>query len=583
MLEKSNALETKVVQQLKETKELRYIVQTKFNSSSTNKKTEIGRNALEYLKRNKLITSFVPTQGDSVLEDKEYLHVHGLKEQELVDCILSKLKNILKPRAVVSSENFPWLMISSNRLQDKQKPDVFITHRATFKKKNCSSRSSVLCGVPAHRAFYQGLGIIDFKVKADNKAFGELVVHVEHLYANIRAHSSINTLATVKCALASREGIWLVTFSGSTPINMIQMKWTDKGSACTLSSFFREENRTALILDELLVSMKLEARSFLGAGATGCVFEVSPTDESRPRIRGGMALKVVVGKKNIASLSNEYMHNNLIFSKKKDVAVVKAVAFEVCNDEGGAGMLMEEAGSGALVKSRRAIRINIKRALDALASVHSTEYHHGDARIANLLICSDVYKWCDLQFAYRHEAEALKRSSFGGDIVTLMTLLGKEFPFDSAEFMDLLDGYVKTQDTAPFLDLFLTDDIFEFEPPVAESSDEVDGGSSDEVDGGQDQASGHAVSRLKHDKGTMRSCPAGPTQSTCLYFCGHCGLLLAPCCCDLSFKWTQRSCQFVWHSGASCRRAVLSSFRPALADSTAAALQASMAEGGASA
>ena len=425
-------------------------------------------------------------------------------------------------------------------------------------------------------------------MKADNTAFGELVVHVEHLYANIRAHSSMDTLATVKCALASREGIWLVTFSGSTPINMIQMKWTDKGSACTLSSFFREENRTALILDELLVSMKLEARSFLGAGATGCVFKVSPTDESRPRFRGGMALKVVVGKKNIASLSNEYMHNNLIFAKKEDVAVVKAVAFKVCNDEGGAGMLMAEAGSGAqVIKSRRAIRINIKRALDALASVHSTEYHHGDARIANLLICSDVYKWCDLQFAYCHEAEALKRSSFGADIVTLMTSLGKEFPFDSAEFMDLLDGYVKTQDTAPFLDLFLKDGIFEFEPPVAESSDEVDGGqdaeSSDEADGGQDQASGHAVSRLKHGKGTMRSCPAGPTQSTCLSFCGHCGLLLAPCCCDLSFKWTQRSCQFVWHSGASCRRAVLSSFRPALADSTAAALQASMAEGGASA
>jgi hypothetical protein len=41
-------------------------------------------------------------------------------------------------------------------------------------------------------------------------------------------------------------------------------------------SFFREENRTALILDELLKLMKLNARSFLGAGATGCVFEVSP-------------------------------------------------------------------------------------------------------------------------------------------------------------------------------------------------------------------------------------------------------------------------------------------------------------------
>ncbi len=95
-------------------------------------------------------------------------------------------------------------------------------------------------------------------MKAGNKAFGELVVHVEHLYANIRAHNIMDTLATIKCGLASREGIWLVTFSGSTPTNMIQMKWTDKGSAAMLRSFFREENRTSLVLDELLVSMKLE-------------------------------------------------------------------------------------------------------------------------------------------------------------------------------------------------------------------------------------------------------------------------------------------------------------------------------------
>jgi hypothetical protein len=32
------------------------------------------------------------------------------------------------------------LMISSNPFQEKQKPDVFITHRATFVKKSCDSR-----------------------------------------------------------------------------------------------------------------------------------------------------------------------------------------------------------------------------------------------------------------------------------------------------------------------------------------------------------------------------------------------------------------------------------------------------------
>ena len=214
----------------------------------------------------------------------------------------------------------------------------------------------------------------------DNKAFGELIVHVEDLHANIRAHTATDNLAVIKCALASREGIWLVTFTGTTPVNMITMKWTDSGSAGVLKTFFNEQNRTSLVLDELLVEMGLEAISFLGAGATGCVFEVY--EGLRPP-RRKQALKVVVGKKNIASLQKEYLVNKTIFAKKSDVAVVKATAFKVCSGESGAGMLMEESGTGALRKMscKGGWRINIRLALDALASVHSTAYHHGDARI----------------------------------------------------------------------------------------------------------------------------------------------------------------------------------------------------------
>ncbi len=244
------------------------------------------------------------------------------------------------------------------------------------------------------------------------------------------------------------------------------------------------------MLNELLGLMKLNAISFLGAGGTGCVFKVSSADELRPMRRSSMALKVVDDEKKIASLYNGHQLNRSIFALKSDVAVVKAVDFKVCCGGKGAGMLMEESGTGALIKtSKGTTRINIKRALDALASVHSTEYHHGDARIANLLICSDIYKWCDLQFAYCHEVEALKKSSFGKDIMTLMTSIGQEFVADSREFVDILDGYVKTKDTTNLMHFFRKGGICELESEVAEVRDEA------EV--ALDRASDNSVSQLK--------------------------------------------------------------------------------------
>ena len=278
---------------------------------------------------------------------------------------------------------------------------------------------------------------------------------------------------------------------------MITMKWTDSGSAGMLKTFFNEQNRTSLVLDELLVEMGLEAISFLGAGATGCVFEVY--EGLRPP-RRKQALKVVVGKKNIASLQKEYLVNKTIFAKKSDVAVVKATAFKVCSGESGAGMLMEESGTGALRKMscKGGWRINIRLALDALASVHSTAYHHGDARIANLLICTDAYKWCDLQYAFCHESEELKRSSFCGDITTLITSIGKEVLVDSKEFQEALDKYVKGQDPTVLLNILCKDGKFDHKYQIAEVSNEVDGG--------QDQASENAVSQLKQWRGGRAPC-----------------------------------------------------------------------------
>jgi hypothetical protein len=66
----------------------------------------------------------------------------------------------------------------------------------------------------------------------------------------------------------------------------------------------------------------------------------------------------------------------------------------------------------------------------------------------------------------------LKKSSFGKDIITLMTSLSREFPFESKEFMDILDGYVKTNDTNDLLHFFSQGGVYELESQVAEISDD---------------------------------------------------------------------------------------------------------------
>ena len=153
-----------------------------------------------------------------------------------------------------------------------------------------------------------------------------------------------------------------------------------------------------------------------------------------------MALKVVVGEKNIPHLHNEFSHNQSIFSISPEVAVVKAVSFKVCSTGMGAGMLMEHGGSPAMTIYSESAK-HIKPALNDLASIHKTGYQHGDARIANLIIFEGQYWWCDLQFAMHHSEDELMKRSFKSDIVTLMASLGKGSLVESSAFMIALDSY----------------------------------------------------------------------------------------------------------------------------------------------
>ena len=148
--------------------------------------TDIGANEIQKLKRLGCFLKFQPQSGDSILTMEEYAFVNEQIDSEkyLVDFINERLRPILKPRVLYSSEDLPWLWTSTRICRTKQKPDSFVCYRGVVLKKNVGT------GVPAHEMLLEGLHIIDYKLERTDQAFGELVIHLQNLHANIRRHCS---------------------------------------------------------------------------------------------------------------------------------------------------------------------------------------------------------------------------------------------------------------------------------------------------------------------------------------------------------------------------------------------------------
>jgi hypothetical protein len=106
------------------------------------------------------------------------------------------------------------------------------------------------------------------------------------------------------------------------------------------------------------------------------------------------ALKIVIGKDNVELLKREYSRNHEISAD----CVVRGCDFIRCDALRGAGMLMEEVGTkvdpGTVLAKSHTI-------FDAMVRLHLTGYAHGDARVANLINCKGIFKWCDVERSFR--------------------------------------------------------------------------------------------------------------------------------------------------------------------------------------
>jgi hypothetical protein len=396
------------------------------------------------------IQIFIPTEGEPIFPDTSIFDFKN--EGSFVSSCFNRLQELLVDNRLMSSEDFRWLPIAGSACHD-QKPDLVVLHPAFYTRKQ--SKRTILCGVPASRVFFDEMKFIDFKLNDGNAAFGELIIHLNHLQDNI-ATKPRETIVT-RGAVAGKDGIRLVECLLRTPVSVLSVKWTDKGGAKTFTDFFKSscmelEHTKGFILDQVCKQLNVlilesqiqggnEIPCFLGAGAMGKVFRVRNISGKQ------CALKIVLGETNARSLEREYMIVKKINSVTiPDTGQIIVNAEEYCkviveDTIVGAGYLMTPVGTPIDRKDPTHFHLGMK----SLFALHQLSYYHGDARAANMLFWEDRVILCDLRETYPFIEDYL--TVYHEDIATFLKSYGLDIDSEWRALLNLYDPR-KSEDEA---------------------------------------------------------------------------------------------------------------------------------------
>ena len=257
---------------------------------------------------------------------------------------------------------------------------------------------------------------------------------------------SRSTIVT-RGALLHPEGLSLIRCVGSLPQLIVNMKWTDGGSADEFRKHFALDDPLSLAMSTILrdagatiVESTGQAKCFLGAGSLGRVFRVNYKSQE-------MALKIVLGNAKVMALAEEHaiisdMNQKQVLHTVK--AADKTLFLTKVGDIVAAGYFMEPVG----IQLDRSLR-NAKLALSALHQVHKRGFIHGDPRVPNILLTSNQeVVFCDFRKSACNFATSpnLKPQH---DIKILLE------SFNASVADDLIDGYVWNDKSS--LDSLLSD------------------------------------------------------------------------------------------------------------------------------
>ncbi|KAJ3110424.1 hypothetical protein HDU96_006621 [Phlyctochytrium bullatum] len=188
-----------------------------------------------------------------------------------------------------------------------------------------------------------------------------------------------------------------------------------------------------------------EANAFLGAGATGRVFEVRFKAEKRKRA----ALKVVLYK-NRTFLEKEA--RALTEAKGTGVVVTLERPFTVFEEGIGAAMVLSEVGNP--VNRDKLKQDDLLKLFLNLLTLHEAGFVHGDARLPNVIQHKDKYLWIDFMTVAAFSDLSRPQPAFEEDVIKLSRSVLQCSPEDlPPSVLSAISNYGSSRSRASFEEL----------------------------------------------------------------------------------------------------------------------------------
>lgn len=358
--------------------------------------SHLGDTELRDLRNSNRISTFRGEAGQpACLTDAEVAELSRCRSESAVVAFLTpRFERIFENLAVVNSEEYTWLEVSSDNNRYSQKPDMLVCHGGIYKKRkesNTTDETESLrtadfkFGVLSSWVLRDCISAtLEAKTKINKAAFGEVVNYGRHLSLNHPQPSD------VRIVLFDRTEFWLVVFAKGVCALVTQCSWTVEGSRKLLKGFAKASSTWLEVLDSVCSKLDLvipEGDAFLGYGSFGRVFRVFRA-EGRRNAEDALALKIVLGV-NSVELEAEAAALRGAFSLVPDH--VMAVE-EFISVENGAGLLLSCVGHPVR-------KDEFSWVVEALAALHAKGIYHGDPRIANVVRAAGNVRWLDFRGA----------------------------------------------------------------------------------------------------------------------------------------------------------------------------------------
>ena len=321
-------------------------------------------------------------------------------EHQVVAFMTPVFERILGERStiqVVNSEEYPWLVTTSDSARYNQKPDNIFCHNAIYNARSPFHTQDA--GLITLRSETDKYGVLadwglrdcidtigEAKVKIDNAAFGEVVNYARHIC--YRDDGPKHT----KLLLYDKQEFWLTRATSGEIASVEICRWDAAGSRQKLTHFIQDGRCPWIrLVIAACVHWNLEVQSnaFLGKGTFGRVFRVS-RQEGGGR-RNFKALKVVLPGDNGAGGLDLFKEKESL----KNAAKVNSggvAHVEEFHDFGemGAAILLADVGSEVPKTAWRQL-------FQSLGVLHEGNIVHGDPRLSNAIFVQGAVQWIDFR------------------------------------------------------------------------------------------------------------------------------------------------------------------------------------------